>query len=284
MSNSRFSLALVWLVPVVAIGAAVWLLAREYRTKGPTIHLHFADGAGIEAGKTPLMHKGVAVGLVDEVALTPKMDGVRVSVTLDASAKPLAVQGSNFWLVHPEIGLSGVRGLDTLLSGARIHVRAGQGAPATHFTALPKPPPEGGSRPGRTFTLRSDTLGGLHPGTAVYYRDVKVGVIEDHRLAADSTYVLIDFKLFSPYYQLVRDQTVFWNSGGLSMNISLLGAKVRSNSLESLVSGGVSFATPETAAHHPLAAEGTVFEFHPQGEKEWVKWRPSIPLGEASTP
>jgi paraquat-inducible protein B len=272
---------LVWLVPLVALAASGWLLHRQYRDRGPVITIDFANGAGLQAGKTPLLYKGVTIGLVEEVALKPGLDGVRVRLALDQSAAPLAVEGSEFWLVHPEIGFSGVRGLDTLLSGTRLHVRPGQGAPVTRFSARLRPPPDEDQTPGRTFVLRSDLLGSLHAGTGVYYREVKVGVIEQHRLAPDATHVLIEIKVFAPYDRLVQPDTRFWNSGGITMKLGLTGAQMHSNSLESLVAGGVSFATPDhvSAAAVQPAAEGTVFDLHPEGDKAWLKWRPAVDLG-----
>jgi len=268
----------VWLVPLLALAVSAWLIYREFQHHGPLLEIEFANGAGIEAGKTPLLFKGVVVGQVREVALKPEFDGVVVQVELDEGARSLAVEGSEFWLSHPEIGLSGVKGLETLLSGARLVVRAGSGAPATHFKALSRSPAHEAAGTGHSYTLRTPGLGSLRPGTAVYFRDVKVGFIENHRLAPDSTHVLVSFRLLEPYHLLLRPETRFWNSGGISMKVGLLGANVRSDSLEALVSGGVSFATPEESATAAPAPDGTVFELHDQADKAWETWAPKIAL------
>lgn len=275
-SSPLRSFSLVWCVPVIALVVSGWLLLREFRQRGPIIEIAFADGGGIEAGKTPLVHKGVEVGLVQEVALTPALDGVTVTVELDASAAPLAVEGSEFWLVHPEIGLSGVSGLETLLSGAQLNVRAGDGAPRTRFQGLAKAPPHRSAVSGRTFVLTAEDLGSLTPGAPIFYRGIKVGVVERNRLSPDARQVLIDALIYDPYAVLVRAETQFWNAGGISLKVGLLGAQVHSNSLESLVSGGVAFATPEAAATTEPAAEGTVFALHDEPEKSWLKWAPVI--------
>lgn len=277
------SLSIVWLVPLVALIASGFLIYREFRDAGPQIEIEFESGAGIEAGKTPLVHKGVVVGIVQEIALKPRLDGVTVTVELDANARQLAVEGSEFWLVRPEIGFSGVRGLDTLLSGARLGVRVGLGEPKRRFVAMTKAPPSEDIVPGRNFVLKSPKLGSLNPGSQVYYREVKVGVVEDTRISDASTEVLITIRVFEPYDRLVRAETRFWNSGGISMKLGLLGGRVESNSLESLMAGGVSFATPDGAATAEPAAGGTVFELFDDPEKEWLKWAPKIPLGAAES-
>ena len=274
----------VWLVPLLALAVSAWLIIREFQHHGPLIEIEFFNGAGIEAGKTPLLFKGVVVGQVREVALKPQLDGVIVQVELEDGAKSLAVEGSEFWLSRPEIGFSGVKGLDTLLSGARLIVRAGSGAPATRFKALPRSPAHEGTGPGRSYTLRTPGLGSLRPGTGVYFREVKVGFIEDNRLSPDSTEVLVDFRILEPYHLLVRADSRFWNSGGVSMKIGLLGANVHSDSLESLMSGGVSFATPDESATAAVAPEGTVFELNEHADKAWEKWAPKIPLPTTEAP
>lgn len=276
------SLSIVWLVPLVALIASGFLIYREFSGGGPQIEIEFENGAGIEAGKTPLVHKGVVVGIVQKIALKPRLDGVTVTVELEASAKPLAVGGSQFWLVRPEIGFSGIRGLDTLLNGPRLGVRAGSGGPERRFVAMTKAPPSEAIVPGRNFVLSSHKLGSLNTGSQVYFREVKVGVVDDYRVSDDSTQVLVMIRVFEPYDKLVRIDTKFWNSGGISMKLGLLGGRVESNSLESLMAGGVSFATPDDPAIAEPAAEGTIFELFDDPEKAWLKWAPKISLAPVS--
>lgn len=271
---------LVWVVPLIALALGGWMVARELKNRGPEITIEFADGSGIAADKTVLEHKGVSVGTVTAVELKPGLDGVTVRVRLDKTAAALARGGAQFWIVHPEIGLSGVRGLDTLLTGARLNVRPGKGPPTNRFTGLEKKPPPEISAEGKTFTLQSDRLGSLTTGAGVFYREMKVGAVETSRLANDATGVLIRIHVEAPYADLVRTNTRFWNAGGFSFKVGLLGAELKNTSLESLVAGGVAFATPsgENGAVAAPAAEGTVFQMSPEPEKDWLKWAPKIPL------
>lgn len=277
---SGLRLNLIWLVPLVSLLLGVWLVHREYKEKGPVIEISMANGAGISAGKTPLLYRGMEVGMVSEVMLTDQLDGVSVKIELEPGAASLAAEGSEFWLEQPEIGLSGVRGLETLLSGTRLHVRPAKvkGAHVDKFRLRAKAPADELHTDSRTFVLVNDKLAGLNPGTAVYYREVKVGVIEQHRLSPDSTQVWIGVKVFSPYDKLVRKSTCFWISGGLNVKVGLLGASMQSNSLESLIAGGVSLATPTESATEELAPEGTRFELFSDPEKAWLKWKPAIVL------
>lgn len=272
------SASLIWLVPFIALVASGWLIYRQFHETGPVITIAFTEGDGIQAGKTPLIYHGVVVGLVQAVTMNPKLDGITVEVALEPGAAPLAVEGSEFWLVQPEIGLTGVTGLETLLSGAQLMVHAGSGPPARQFQALAKAPAKEAYVAGRQFVLRAEKLGSLNPGAPVLYREMKVGAVEAYRLSDDATHVLVTLNIFEPYYRIVRPDTQFWNAGGVTMKLGLLGAQVHSNSLESLVAGGVAFATPDHGAAGEPAAALTVFDLHDDAEKSWLKWAPEIDL------
>jgi paraquat-inducible protein B len=271
------SLPLVWIVPLVALAVGGWMVLREFQNRGPEITVEFAHGKGVEPRKTLLEFQGVPVGMVTAVALTPDLKGVLVTLRLDKNAGALAVEGSQFWIVHPEIGFTGVRGLETLFTGARINARPGQGAPATRFKGLEKAPPLENATEGVAFLLQAEQLGSMSPGAPIFYRDVKVGMVETSRLDDDAAAVLIRIRIKSPYASLVRTNTRFWNAGGVSLKLSLLGAEVKSTSLESLFSGGIAFATPDPPLA-PVAPAGTLFTLHPEMNKEWLKWQPRIPI------
>lgn len=269
----------IWVVPMIAVGIGVWMAIRELNNRGPEITIDFADGSGVEADKTVLMYKGVTAGTVEAVWLKHGMDGVGVRVRLRKSATGVARQGSRFWIVHPEIGLSGVRGLDTLVSGVRLNVRPGNGPAASHFVGLDKTPPPEPPTDGRSFMLRADKLGSMSTGAPVFYREFKVGEVETSRLAPDGTAILVRIHIDAPYVDLVRTSTKFWNAGGFSFNVSLFGgAQLKNTSLESLFTGGVAFATPDTGDLAPAAPEDAEFWVAAEPEKEWLKWTPKIPV------
>src|SRR5829696_1268828 len=135
------ALPLVWIVPIVALAVGGWMVFREFRNRGPEITIEFAEGKGVEPRKTTLDYLGVSVGTVTAVELKEDLTGVNVTLRLNRNASELAREGAQFWIVHPEIGLTGVRGLETLFTGARINGRPGKGSLATHFRGLDKPPP-----------------------------------------------------------------------------------------------------------------------------------------------
>ncbi|MDT4884918.1 hypothetical protein FQZ97_1211000 [compost metagenome] len=53
---------------------------------------------------------------------------------------------------------------------------------------------------------------------------------------------------------------------------------MRTESLESLMEGGISFATPNEAQMGNRALNGQTFALHDDAEDEWLTWAPKIPL------
>jgi len=267
---------------MIAVAIGGWMGFSALYHRGPGIAIDFADGSGVETGKTVLEYKGVQAGTVEAVELKPGLGGVRVRLRLKRSAASLANAGARFWIVHPEIGFSGVRGLDTLVTGVRLNVLPGEGPPAELFTGLEKPPAPDVTDQGRAFLLQSDRLGSLTTGAPVFYREFKVGQVEASRLSPDSTLVLIRVHIDAPYADLVRTSSRFWNTGGFSFKVSLFGgAELKDTSLESLVTGGVAFATPDEGALAPAAPGDALFVLAGEPDKAWLKWSPRIPIKSA---
>ena len=274
--SRRPALPLIWVVPLVALVIAGWMVARQFRNRGPEISIEFANGAGVEPGKTELEHNGVSVGVVRNVTLKPDLTGVVIRLRLTKPADGLARAGSQFWIVHPEVSVSGIRGLETLVTGVRLKVRPGQGEPALNFRGLDHPPPIEEPSAGRAFVLRTDKLGGLSPGAPVYYRGVKVGAVETTRLSDDATAAMIRIRIYTPYIDLVRTNTQFWNASGIAFKLGLSGAEFRSTTLPTLLAGGVCFATPDGPSLAPTALENTEYFLHADPAKEWLQWQPRI--------
>src|SRR5690606_15466479 len=103
----------------------------------------------------------------------------------------------------------------------------------SHFVGLDRPPPVPDAGEGRAFVLQAERLGSMSPGAPVLYREVKVGVIESSALDQEGASVLVRVRLQPPYADLVRTSTRFWNAGGVSFKMNLLGAEMKSSSLES---------------------------------------------------
>ncbi len=269
-AGSRF--VLVWLLPLVALVVAGWLLYKTFADKGPTIVIRFKTAAGIEAKKTPIKYRGVSVGRVSTVTYTPDLASVIVEAQMKRGADSYLNENSRFWVVRPRIGAAGISGLNTLVSGAYIELDPGKGgAPALEFEGLEQPPGITSDRKGSIYHLRADKLGSLSVGSPVYFRQIPVGEVVDYGLTKDHRHVDISIFIESPHNEFVHTNTRFWNVAGLEVTLSTSGLTVDMESLTALLSGGVAFETPASLSTPQKASEDhlfTLFDNHKQTEEQ----------------
>src|SRR5258705_3531805 len=144
VTRQRWRLAIVWVVPLVGAIVAGYLVYNRLQEFGPTITIRFRDGSGVKAGQTEIRYRGVPVGEVTEIELSRNREQVLVQVRLRRSAASLARESSLFSIVRPEVGVSTVRRLSTVITGSYIPGLPRTGKAQTAFTGLaPAPPPLG---------------------------------------------------------------------------------------------------------------------------------------------
>ena len=258
----RTRLSLVWLVPIAALVIGAVLIARTLLQAGPEITITFRNAEGLEAGRTEVRYKEVTVGKVTKVGLSPDRERVLVTVKLDKAVANLAVTDTRFWVVRPRIGLAGVSGLGTLFSGSYIGVDAGVvDEPEIHFTGLETPPFVLRGEPGRTFVLAAQDLGSLDIGSPVYYKRTPVGRVAGYRLDPVRDELAVQIVVDPPNDRLVNTQTRFWAASGVDLSLNASGFTLDTQSLVSVLVGGVAFANPpDASASAPLASDGQRFE------------------------
>ncbi|MDT0497918.1 MlaD family protein [Algiphilus sp. W345] len=238
----RWSVSLVWLVPLVAALVGLVLVVRAYLQAGPSITITFDTAEGIEPGKTEVKYKDVVVGKVSSAELEANHEFVIVHVDLSKEAASLAVEDSRFWVVRPRVDMGGVSGLGTLLSGAYIGVDVGQSDKArTEFEGLEVPPAVTNDQQGKRFQLRSSDLGSLDIGSPVYYRRIPVGRVVGFDLNPDGRNVTIQVFVDHPYDRFVTNRSRFWNASGVDVSVSTGGVRVNTQSLATVLVGGVAF-------------------------------------------
>ncbi|MEE1926298.1 MlaD family protein [Pseudomonas sp. 148P] len=243
----------IWILPLIALVIGGWLGWQAYRESGVNIEVRFQSGEGIVANKTEVVYKGMPVGKVKSLVLDAEGSntGVIATIEMNAAAEPHLRKGTRFWLVKPSVTLAGITGLETLVSGNYIAVSPGEGELTKRFVALPEAPPLSDSEPGLHLTLKADRLGSLNRDSPVFYKQIQVGRVKSYRLAEDQGNVEIKVFIEPAYASLVRKHTRFWNASGVSVDASLSGVKIRSESLASIVAGGIAFATPEHRKDSP---------------------------------
>jgi paraquat-inducible protein B len=252
-------ISLVWLIPLVAGAIAIWLGYTTLSERGPTVTIRFETAEGLEAGKTQVKYKEVAVGVVDNVELSEDLSHILVTAELSKGVAQHVTDGTRFWIVRPRIGATGVSGLGTLLSGAYVEMDPGEGAPADSFTGLEEPPPISSDVPGTKYVLNAESLGWVERGSPVYFRDVQVGQVLSYQLADDERALEVQVFVNAPHDELVRADSRFWNASGIELSATAAGFDLRVQSLAALLTGGIAFETPSLARPGEQAAAGSEF-------------------------
>jgi paraquat-inducible protein B len=275
--EKQWRFPVVWVVPVIAAIVAGYLVYDRVHEYGPKITIRFKDAGGLKPGLTQITYRGVEIGEVKALELSEDRQYALVRARLRRWAEPVAREGTVFWIVRPEVGIGNITGLGTVMTGPQIEALPGSGKPRSEFTVQDRPP-VALERKGLKIVLFSSHLGSLKAGAPVYYRGIEVGAVQDSRLGADASTVNIHVFILRRYANLVRMGSKFWDVSGVDMSAGLFrGLEINVESMRSLVSGGIAFATPNDPKDEP-AKGGTVFRLYDKPKKEWLEWAPKIPI------
>ncbi len=254
----------IWLIPLLAIAIAGWLILQSFLEKGPEITVSLPSAQGIEAGVTPLKFRDVVIGTVDRIEIPDQSNSVEVIISVQQSAKKYLTDTARFWVVSPAISLDGISGLETLLSGSYLEIDPGKGGePELEFAGLATPPVITSRVPGREYVLRAQRLGNVKRGTSILYKGLRVGNVLGYRLSEDKQTVELVAFIEDPYTELVQIDTRFWDSGSVSVKVSPAGIEVGADSLPALLSGAIEFLPPHFDSNNPIAEEGQEFKLFP---------------------
>ncbi|MGB0713229.1 MAG: intermembrane transport protein PqiB, partial [Gammaproteobacteria bacterium] len=261
--HSRSGPSLVWLIPLVTALVGGFLVFQTMAEQGPTITISFKTADGITPGKTKIRYKNVEVGQVESLRFSDDFEQVLLSVEMDKSATNLIRRDTRFWVVRPRLSLREVSGLGTLISGAYISMDPGLGSAQSHFIGLDTPPVLTTEAEGQKVILIAPGLGSLGIGSPLYYQGIHAGEVLGYELGTDQQSVLIHGFVNSPYDGMLKSNSQFWNVSGVDIALGADGLKVKTQSMESIMFGGIAFETPTSL--EPVAGDldGIVFTLHP---------------------
>ncbi|OTG87077.1 mammalian cell entry protein [Acinetobacter sp. ANC 4558] len=258
--TGKWKLSIIWLIPIIALLIAISLAVKAFLSVGPTISVSFRTAEGLVEGKTAVQFRQVNIGLVRQIKLSDDLSHVIVQIELTRDASNFASTDSKFWVVRPRIGTSGISGIDTLLSGSYIEVEGGKAAEKKKdFIGLEFPPVVSSDVPGKSFLLKASDLGSLDIGSPLYYRRINVGQITAYKLANDGTSVELQVFVRAPYDKFVTTNARFWQASGIDVSLNASGFNLKTQSLASIVAGGIAFGYPEHAKKAEAAADKSNF-------------------------
>jgi len=258
--QTKRSFSIIWVVPIIALLIGGWLTFKAMSEKGPEITISFETADGLVADKTMVKFKDVEIGKVTKIDLSDDISGVVATIEMAKESKLYLTDKTKFWVVRARVAAGEISGLGTLLSGAYIGCDPStEGKEQEHFKGLEKAPILTSDLPGSHFVLKSKDLGSLDLGSPIYYRGIKVGQVVDYDF--DETAEAVHFKVFisDPFHKKVRANTRFWNASGVDFTMDATGIKLDTQSLVSIMVGGVAFDLLEQAQPGEQAEEDQDF-------------------------
>lgn len=215
---------------------------------GINMTLRLASSTGITERETKVIYRGLVAGVVEKIDFhEDEKHTVTAHIMLDPKAERILRQETQFWIVRPEISTQGIKNINTLLAGPHITFKPGEGPFQDHFEILPEPPPQQPLRPGSELVLTAPQSYSIQRGAQVTYKNKKVGEVLDVGLDEQLKNFEILIFIYQQYENLVKPNSVFWRSGGISFDANFSGINLRANTLSDVLSGGISFTTPDVA-------------------------------------
>ena len=260
--SKQSGISIVWIIPLVTLLVGGWLIVKTLSEQGPRATISFKTAEGIEVGKTRIKYKNVDIGVVEKIKFSDDFSNIILTVDFMEGSEKFLRRSTRFWVVKPQLSLRGATGLSTIISGAYIEIEPGTGAPKLHFIGLEKQPVVKSDEQGKKITLVTQKLGSVDTGSPIYYQGLLAGEVLGYELGNDrkSTYVHTFIK--DPFDQLIRGNTNFWNVSGINVSMGADGFKVQTESIQSMLFGGIAFESPETLEQATTDIDKLVFTLH----------------------
>ena len=238
-----------------------------------------------------IYHKNIQVGSVQEYKI--KDDGtVQINIFIEPEYQHFVKKGTRFWNASGITVSGGITDLKIHIASLAAILQGGiemetpdslkDSSPAVNgqiftlydnydeLTAVNTPF-------GLNIVLETNDLGSLNVGSNIYYRGVEVGEITAYKLSPTFQNVLLDATIYDRYAPAVRENTKFWDASGINVSGGIFsGLSVSTESLESLMAGGITMATPENDEMGAKVHDGHFFTLYDEGEEYWSEWSPEI--------
>lgn len=242
-----------------------------------SIEIIFDDVEGLKTEFSKVTYKGIGIGKVIDISLgLDHKARVKVQVTKDYES--FAKRGTTFYLKKPKISLNEVANIGSSVMPVDIGViRSTQKAFANSFKGYDS----------IDNVLKHDdavvlNVTSLHPTSVsadapIYYKNVKIGKVQSIDLSHDGSKILLKCQIENRYKHLVRSNSEFYDISGFEFKFSLFsGAKVETNTITSILKGGLLIVTPYE--YDDIAEPKSKFILKKNTEEGWEKMSPSIKI------
>ena len=222
-----------------------------------------------------VIYKGLKIGEVKSQQL--KDGSIEAHLRINETFAPLLVEDTRFWIESFHADIQGIKNVSTAITGSEIHLRPGLGQKAsTLFELSPAAPPPTFGKEGLRIVAIGSIRSSLDVDSPVYYRQVPIGKIESYHLSKNGNKV--EFTLFiDPCYKtLIRENSIIYLPSAIGMDVSLFGAKIKTETLQTMINGGMGIINPEEISS--VASEGQSYKLENDVKEEWFTWQPKYPI------
>ncbi|CAA6800896.1 MAG: Paraquat-inducible protein B [uncultured Sulfurovum sp.] len=232
----------IWIVPFIALIIAGWLAYQYFSELGSEIRIVFPENVGLKAGQSHIKYRNVPIGTIKKIELQEDGEGVTVVVRMDKGTDKYLNENTKFWIVKPEVGVTGVSGLETIISGTYIDMFSEDGEEFQNkFIGMSHAFRQ--TNEGEYFSLSAPVGYNIRKGTPLYFKNLKVGHVEYINISLDSTaieFIVFIEKFYVPY---VHTDSKFWVISAMNVDFSHGNLDVNMAPLSNLLHGGIAFSS-----------------------------------------
>ena len=234
----------------------------------------FDNVEGLQEDFSKIVYKGANIGKVKKISLN-KNQKVEVKVIIDKDFKEFAKDGTIFYLKKPRISLQEVANVGSTVMAVNIGVIKSQnGEYQTKFIGSDKEPSVN-SHLGTIIKVEDKTASSVNVDSPIYYKNVQIGKILKVDLSNDASKVVIDCLIYDKYTKFVRTNSEFYDISGFEMEFSIFsGSKIESNTITSIIKGGLVVVTPYE--YKEIASSNDRFILNKTLRADWKTISPSI--------
>jgi len=239
----------IWIVPFIALIIAGWLAYQYFSELGPEIRIVFPKNEGLQAGQSQIKYRNVPVGTVKKIELQADGEGIVVVARMDKTVAPFLNASSKFWIVKPEVGIGGVSGLDTLISGTYINMFANNRREELKDAFVGQSHAYRDDSRGQYFVLntpRGDST--VKVGTPIYLKNIQVGQVEYVVLALDDASVDVIVFIENEYTPYLRVDSNFWVRSTFSAGLNNGTLNFTIAPVTDLIQGAIEFSSQKKEA------------------------------------
>jgi paraquat-inducible protein B len=240
-----------------------------------TLSILFDDVEGVRPQFSKLNYKGVDIGKVSNIILTPK-NQVLVKVQVFKNYDRFSKEGTIFYLKKPKMSLTEVKNIGSTILPVDIGVIAStQTSFENNFSGYDSLEDVKKVDNGEILKVVSSKPTVVNADAPIYYKNVEIGKVNKINLNSDGTQTIISCLIYNPYKHLIRKNSTFHDISGFKMKFSIFtGTEIKTNTVTSILKGGLLVVTPYK--YLEVANTNDIFTLKKELKEDWQDINPSI--------